>query len=361
MSGETTARRSKASRRALLATGASLGVALLISAGFLAGRQVLTQSDQGPAFDDVRTMTARVERGRLEGTSTKTGTLTGTPGVRISGGPPGTLTSIPAVGTVQKPRDVLYRVDDQPVVFFTGSLPQWRAFEIGMADGRDVRQLEESLHAWGYLSVEADAHFDWRTTAAVSEWQKDTGQMRTGSIERGRIWFGSGAHVVKSREAAVGNEIAPAVTVLTTAGTTKVVSVDLPSGSALAKKGGRVRVTLPDGTVAPGAISSIDDLVSDEDGKTTQPVTIALDDQTHAKAFDRVEVTVAFVSETRRDVLSVPVTALGARSGGGFVVDIVGKDGTTRSVPVEVGLFAGTRVEITGGHISAGQTVVVPS
>ena len=44
----------------------------------------------------------------------------------------------------------------------------------------------------------------------------------------------------------------------------------------------------------------------------------------------------------------------------GLMGPIVESDGTTRKVPVTVGLFAGGRVEVSGEGISEGQRVVVP-
>jgi multidrug efflux pump subunit AcrA (membrane-fusion protein) len=59
--------------------------------------------------------------------------------------------------------------------------------------------------------------------------------------------------------------------------------------------------------------------------------------------------------------LSVPVAALVARgTSGGYAVDVVRRDGTTKRVPVTAGFVAGGRVAVTGA-IVAGDHVVVPS
>ena len=62
------------------------------------------------------------------------------------------------------------------------------------------------------------------------------------------------------------------------------------------------------------------------------------------------------------DVLSVPVTALVGKSGGGFAVEVVRADGRRELVAVTLGLFdtAGGRVEVEG-DLRAGEHVVVPS
>lgn len=350
-------------RRALVATACVTGAAVLVTGGIL----VLGQNDE-PAKTDtvsdiVKTGTAAVERGDLRGTTTKTGKISGTAGSKVPGGPAGTFTSITDVGAVVKPGDALYRVDDQPVTYFAGALPQWRPFEQGMSDGPDVEQLEENLQAWGYMNQAPTEHFDWYTSSAIRRWQKATGQPQTGAIEQGRIWFGQGDQVVSDRMVSVGDQVSPGAPVYETTGTAKIVTVDLPVGSPLAKVGGVVEMVLPTSGRTPGKVSNVGDPMTDDDGKVTVPVTIGFDDPKKVGDLDKVDVTVDFVSETRKDVLSVPVTALGAAAGGGFVVDVVrsGSGRTSKSVPVKVGLFAGDRVEITSGALTAGQNVVVPA
>ncbi|MGA1812589.1 peptidoglycan-binding protein [Frondihabitans sp. 4ASC-45] len=348
-------------RRILVVTACIAGAAVLGTGGVL-----LAQGSERPADADalsrsLSTGSATVERGDLNGTSTKQGKLHGTPGVTVPGGPEGTLTSIPSVGDVIKPRDDLYRVDNTPVVYFSGVLPQWRAFEQGMDDGPDIQQLEENLFAWGYLDEVATRHFDWHTRVAIEKWQKDTGQKVTGTIEQGRIWFGLGDQVVSERKLPVGSTVSPGTPVYDTQGTTKIVTVNLPVGSPLLRLGGRVTVVLPTGPRVAGKVEALGDPVTDDDGTTTTPVTIGSLDSSKIGDLDRVDVTVDFVSQTRKDVLSVPVTALGAASDGGFVVEVIGTAGATKSVPVTVGLFAGERVEVTGGALKAGDKVVVPT
>jgi multidrug efflux pump subunit AcrA (membrane-fusion protein) len=59
-------------------------------------------------------------------------------------------------------------------------------------------------------------------------------------------------------------------------------------------------------------------------------------------------------------VLAVPVTALVARSPGGYVVEVVGPGNTRRWVPVTPGIFddADGLVQVTGA-LTPGQRVVV--
>uniref|UniRef100_UPI003CCBC7C5 hypothetical protein n=1 Tax=Dermabacter hominis TaxID=36740 RepID=UPI003CCBC7C5 len=72
-------------------------------------------------------------------------------------------------------------------------------------------------------------------------------------------------------------------------------------------------------------------------------------------------VSLGLPSETRTDVLSVPLSALVTLSADQFGVEVVDESGKIRRVPVTVGLFAGDRVEVSGDEIAEGQRVVVPN
>ena len=62
------------------------------------------------------------------------------------------------------------------------------------------------------------------------------------------------------------------------------------------------------------------------------------------------------------NALSVPVTALVGRSGGGLAVEVVRAGGRRELVPVELGLFdtGGGRVQVEG-DLREGDAVVVPA
>lgn len=350
-------------RRAIVVTACVAGAALFVTGGIL----VSTGRGGGETKADITTQTvstgtARVEKGDLVGTTTKPGTVQRIGGSLIPAGPRGTLTEVPRIGTVIKPGDVVYRVDNVPVSYLAGVLPQWRPFIDGMSDGPDIKQLEDNLRAWGYLDEVATEHFDWHTRVAIEKWQKTTEQPITGSISAGTIVFGMGDQVVSERKLEPGAPVEPGAELLVTTGTEMVVVVDLPVGSPLARVGGKVKVDLPGSPQAKGTISSLGDPVTPEDGgESTVPVTVKLADPGKARELDQVSVSVVFVSETRKNVLSVPVSALAARAGSGFLVEVEGKAGVSTKVPVDVGLFAGDRVEITVGRLQAGQRVVVPA
>jgi multidrug efflux pump subunit AcrA (membrane-fusion protein) len=101
-----------------------------------------------------------------------------------------------------------------------------------------------------------------------------------------------------------------------------------------------------------------------ETGEATVEVVVALDTEAAAAAtgaIDEAPVTVLFTAQERKGVLAVPVAALLALAEGGYGVQVVGSDGTTKIVAVEVGLFADGQVEISGAGIAEGTKVGVPA
>ena len=87
----------------------------------------------------------------------------------------GTYTQLPPVGAVIAAGQVLYRVDNQPVVLMAGTTPAWRPFAPGMTDGPDVAELQSNLIALGDtagLFSTASGHFDAPTVNAIERWQR---------------------------------------------------------------------------------------------------------------------------------------------------------------------------------------------
>jgi hypothetical protein len=124
-------------------------------------------------------------------------------------------------------------------------------------------------------------------------------------------------------------------------------------------------VTLPDGSTTPAKISEAETVVQpgegpDQEDTTTVQVTVSFPAGKAPKGLDQATVDVAFTVAERRDVLAVPVAALLALAEGGYGLEVV-DGGTTRIVVVGTGLFAGGKVEVSGGGITEGTVVGVPS
>lgn len=358
MTSETTVRAPRR-RRVVWITGIAITAVLAGGGGAIAGAAIGGEPQKPGRAVDIAT--ALIEKGTLSGTVKAPGSLAFADAHEIASGVSGILTSAPEPGSTVGAGQPLFSVDNAAVYLFHGDLPVWRSFDSGMDDGPDVKQLEQNLVALGYFSGEPDEEFTWSTTEAILAWQKATGQEQTGSIDLGRIVFEHRDIRVQSVEAAIGSPVGGGP-VLSVTDLEKQVSADLPLASQqLATVGGKVAITLPDGNRTDGTIESVGTPQEKGDsGSVTIPVTIALSDPAAAGSLQQATVTIDFPSETRENVLSVPVGALMAFSESQFGVEVVGADRTVRRVPVTTGLFAGGRVQVSGDGLKAGQKVVVP-
>jgi hypothetical protein len=131
----------------------------------------------------------------------------------------------------------------------------------------------------------------------------------------------------------------------------------------------KVTVVLPGGAKVPGTVSAmrvVKVAAADSgeggaggatDAQSIVEVEVALDRAPDELVGAPVEAVVAI--DKRADVLLVPVTALLAVAEGGYGLEVVRGDGTTKIVRVDTGLFADGRVEVRGAGISEGTVVGV--
>jgi hypothetical protein len=323
------------------------------------------------------TSSAAVERRSLSTQTQFTGTLGYAGSYTVLGRAPGTLTWLPKVGQVIRDSQVLYRLDEAPVVLLYGSTPAYRTLAEGATatGGADVAQLNHDLVALGYVNkADVDSawdEFNWATKAGVERLQRHLGVEQTGRFDLGDVVFLPAAARVTALQASLG---APATGPLLRASSTRrTVSMALsPDLQSEVKAGDRVTITLPDGSTTPGKVTSVGRVASapsNDSGASggshsgpTVPVHI---NPTHPRAtgrLDQAAVQVAITDQTVDNVLAVPVNALLARSGGGYAVEVVAGDGTRHLVPVAPGLFddAAGMVQVSAPGLAAGQRVVVP-
>jgi peptidoglycan hydrolase-like protein with peptidoglycan-binding domain len=219
------------------------------------------------------------------------------------------------------------------------------------SDDSDVGQIAENLAALGYDGPLADA---------VRAWQRDAGLAVTGVVGPDHLVVVPGPVHIAAHSAGVGETVIASSqdggAILDYSSIEKLVTVALNvSDQGLAAIGRAATITLPDDTRVAGSISKLGSVVTNG----TIDVTITIADQQALDDLEVAPVDVEMVSESREDVLSVPIAALLATPSDGFAVEIVG--GTTRTlVPVDTGLFAAGRVEISGDGIAEGQRVGVP-
>jgi hypothetical protein len=333
-------------------------------------------SNHGSADNGSATSLATITRRALSQTTQFNGTLGYAGSYTVLGRTSGTVTWLPAVGRVIRQGQVLYRVDEAPVVLLYGSTPTYRALAEGASaadvTGKDVAQLNHDLVSLGYVSrsdVEpAWNEFTWATKTGTEKLQAHLGADQTGELSPGDVVFLPTAARVTSLTAQLGG---PAIgSVLQASSTARTVSVALdPDLQSEVKKGDRVTITLPDGRTTPGRVSSVGRVATvssnnsgGPDSGPTVPVQIRPTDPATTGSLDQALVEVGITDQTVHNVLAMPVAALLARSRGGYSVEVVAGDGTHHLVRVSVGLFdeAVGMVQVSGSGLAVGQHVVVP-
>lgn len=219
------------------------------------------------------------------------------------------------------------------------------------ADNADVEQLAENLAALGYTGPLAQQ---------IRAWQTAAGLPATGIVTLSQLLIAEGPVHVAAHDASVGETLLAASaersSILDYSSTEKLVTVPLAvADQGLAAVGRAVTITLPDDREVPGQISEVGSVVKDGNIE----VTVAIADQAALAGLEVASVDVEFTSDSRDDVLSVPIAALLARPEGGFAVELI-SDGGSTLLPVATGLFAAGRVEVSGDGVAEGLSVSVP-
>jgi hypothetical protein len=369
-------------RRRRAAVVAAPIVAAGVTAGFVLAGPPWRSAHPAPAAA-VTLGSAPVVRTDLSNTVQVSGSLGYAGSYAIVNQAAGTAyTALPAPGaTIQRGQE-LYEVDGTPVTLFYGATPAWRALSGGVPAGRDVAQLDRNLIALGYGAglVVSDYYTD-ATAYAVGLWQAARGLPVTGTVPLGQVAYAPGPLRITGVTPVPGSPPQPGTSILTATSPVPVAVAEVPVGQEyLVKAGDSVTVTLPDGvTTTPGVIASVASVASAGSGspgaapeqspgagsgsgtsQDTVQVTVRLTQPAAAGHLDQAPVSVNIISAQARGVLAVPVSALVALAGGGYAVDVV-QGSTVHLVAVQAGLFSQTLVQVSGGGLTAGQRIQVPS
>jgi hypothetical protein len=343
--------------------------------------------------------TVKVEKGKLSAMVSLNGTLTYR--ARSDGSPysvinqsQGTYTMLPEIGQVISQGQVLYRVNDSPVVLLYGSTPAYRTLSAG-ATGADVTELNAALVALGYATTDQispmSASFGSATTTALEKLQAALGFTENGTLSFGQAAFEPTAVRVTTLSAQLGGSAQLGQSVIQATSTIREVEValDATQQSDVAV-GDKVTITLPNNQTTPGVVFSVGTVATcpsssgsvgsssssaaqgtvscstGSSGSNTTPtiiVGVTPSDTAATGTWDQAPVQVSITTASVPSALAVPVTALLARSGGGYAVEVVDKSGTSHLVAVSLGLFddADGLVQVTSPKLAAGQEVVVPT
>jgi peptidoglycan hydrolase-like protein with peptidoglycan-binding domain len=340
---------------------------------------IVALGGDAPPSGNGATVTASetVTRGDLAAVVSATGTLTyaarpdGAPYTVINGAA-GVYTRLPESGDEIDCGDELYRVDNRPVVLLCGSVPMYRQLALGVA-GPDVRQLHRNLHNLGAdaaagVGIDPDGTaFTTATEQAVEALQARSGLPRDGTLGTADVVFAPTAIRVAKARAEIGAAARAGAPVMTATSDRLHVRVNLEAAQqGEVHRGDRVRIGLPGNRPVAGRVAGFGRIAQAEQGappaSATIPTFITLDDPGKARGLDLAPVAVDITTDGVTDVLSVPVTALVGRSGGGYGVEVIREDGRRELVAVTLGLFdtGGGRVEVDG-KLLEGDAVAVPS
>jgi multidrug efflux pump subunit AcrA (membrane-fusion protein) len=343
------------------------GAAVLVVAAVIAG----VSSGADHATGDAQAAPARtgtVQKGRLSAVVSQSGTLSyrgrpdGSP-YSVVNQAHGVYTRLPEIGDRVPCGGVIYRVDEHPVLLLCGAVPAYRALHTGDA-GRDVRQLNRNLHVRGAGDV-----FTTKTEQALEALQRRKGGAVNGSLALGDAVFLPVAVRIAKVTGRLGESARPDAPALNATSGTLHVQVNLdPSEQDQVRRGDRAQITLPGNTTVTGKVVGFGRTAQAPAGQdssaadATIATSISLDDPRKASGLDRAPVQVDITTAGVENALSVPVTALVGKAGGGYAVEVVRAGEQRDLVAVQIGLFdtADGRVQVTGG-LRAGDRVVVPS
>lgn len=354
------------------------GAAVL--AAVVAAGDVVAMSSTKPAPSSVQeplVNTARAEKGKLSDIVSQYGTLTYR--ARSDGSPytvfnraSGTYTKLPTSGDKINCGEVLYRVNDNPVLLLCGSTPAYRSLSKGDS-GPDVTELNANLVHLGYATRSqldpSSGSFSSETADALGKLQSKRGEKQTGSLDLGQAVFLPQSVRIAKVTGELGGSAQPGAIVLYATSDTLQVQLALdPSQQGKVKTGDRVYIILPGNESVAGKVDRLGRVAqipagqNNSAGDATIPAFISLDNPEKARGLDQAPVQVEITTEGVANALNVPVTAIVGKSGGGFAVEVVRAGGRRELVPVKLGLFddADGRVQVEG-DLRQGERVVVPS
>jgi hypothetical protein len=211
------------------------------------------------------------------------------------------------------------------------------------------------------------------TDRALKALQHDRGSIVTGELYLDEAVFLPESVRIATVTGELGGPAQPGAQVLSATSDTLDVQVDLNASQQGEVKGGDpAQITLPGNRSVTGRVDRFGRVAQAPDGQNNNnnnkpaaailAVYITLDDPASARGLDKALVRVDVTTDGVESALSVPVTALVGKSGGGFAVEVVRDGGRRELVAVKVGLFdtANGRVEVEG-NLGEDDQVVVPS
>jgi len=269
----------------------------------------------------------------------------------------GTITWVAPAASVVKSGDVLYRVDNVPVVFVEGGSVLWRDLKVGDT-GDDVQAVEGALSALGYDpsgTVTVDQKFTSLSRSMTQRFEAAYGLTKTTSFPYASVVMRPGDAIVTGIALGVGDAVTKGDAVLTISDTSRVATFSLaPADRTKLAVGDAVTVRLPNGKSVKGTVASIS---SGLDATTSEYEVVAAVSDPIEGVGDKVEVTVKASVPLATAALLVPSTALVVRDDGTTTVAVL-KDGVVTNVVVTVIATAGQNSAVSSASLAEGDQVV---
>ena len=140
-----------------------VAVAALAYGGYYFGTQ---NSDTVTSNKTLELTTVSIKKGDLEKKEEYNGTLRQTDSKVLNSPMSGVVTYVPKEGTVINFGEVLFAIDNKPVILLEGATPFYRTLDLNSNPGPDILQLEEALIYLGYAAEDfvPDETFDETTS-----------------------------------------------------------------------------------------------------------------------------------------------------------------------------------------------------
>jgi len=151
-----------------------IAVIALAYGGYYFGTQ---NTENATSNKTLELTTVSIQKGDLEKKEEYNGTLRQTDSKVLNSPMSGVVTYVPKEGTVISFGEVLFAVDNKPVILLEGTTPFYRTLDLNSNPGPDVLQLEEALIYLGYAAEDfvSDETFDEVTSKMLNSLYIDYG------------------------------------------------------------------------------------------------------------------------------------------------------------------------------------------
>ena len=151
-----------------------IAVLALAYGGYYFGTQ---NTENATSNKTLELTTVSIQKGDLEKKEEYNGTLRQTDSKVLNSPMSGVVTYVPKEGTVISFGEVLFAVDNKPVILLEGTTPFYRTLDLNSNPGPDVLQLEEALIYLGYAAEDfvSDETFDEVTSKMLNSLYIDYG------------------------------------------------------------------------------------------------------------------------------------------------------------------------------------------